>query len=100
LSGGNQQKAIFVRWLLAKPKVVFLDEPTRGIDVGAKEQIYELIDELAGQGIGVIFVSSEMPELLRCTDRVLVLSEGRQTGIVDVTSTSQQEIPAMATGVR
>lgn len=100
LSGGNQQKAVFVRWLLTKPKVVFLDEPTRGIDVGAKEQIYKLIDELAGQGIGVILVSSEMPELLRCADRVLVLSEGRQAGILDVASTSQQEILAMAAGVR
>jgi ABC-type sugar transport system ATPase subunit len=96
LSGGNQQKSIFVRWLLAKPKVVFLDESTRGIDVGAKEQIYELIDELAAQGIGIMLVSSEMPELLRCSDRVLVLREGRQAGIVDVASTSQQEILAMA----
>jgi ABC-type sugar transport system ATPase subunit len=99
LSGGNQQKAIMVRWLLAKPKILFLDEPTRGIDVGAKEQIYELIDELAALGTGIILVSSEMPELLRCADRVLVMRGGHQAGIVDVIATSQEEILAVATGV-
>ena len=98
LSGGNQQKAILVRWLLAEPKILFLDEPTRGIDVGAKEQIYEIIDELARQGTAVTLVSSEMPELLRCADRVIVLREGRQAGIVEVGSTSQEQILAIATG--
>ena len=100
LSGGNQQKAIMARWLLANPRVLFLDEPTRGIDVGAKEQIYGLIDELAEQGRGIILVSSELPELLRCCDRVLVLHEGRQAGIVHVAATSQEEILALATGMR
>jgi ABC-type sugar transport system ATPase subunit len=99
LSGGNQQKSILVRWLLAAPRVLFLDEPTRGIDVGAKEQIYELVDDLACQGAAVLLVSSEMPELLRCADRVLVMREGRQAGVVDVTSTSQEQILAMATGL-
>ena len=99
LSGGNQQKAILVRWLLVQPRILFLDEPTRGIDVGAKEQIYELIDDLARQGTAVILVSSEMPELLRCADRVIVLREGRQAGIVEVGSTSQEQILAMATGL-
>jgi ABC-type sugar transport system ATPase subunit len=99
LSGGNQQKAILVRWLLAEPKVLFLDEPTRGIDVGAKEQIYDLIEELAGQGVAIILVSSEMPELLRCADRVLVLSEGQQVGILSEACISQEQILAMATGV-
>ena len=99
LSGGNQQKAILVRWLLAQPRILFLDEPTRGIDVGAKEQIYEIIDELACQGTAVLLVSSEMPELLRCADRVIVLREGRQVGIVEVGSTSQEQILAMATGL-
>jgi ABC-type sugar transport system ATPase subunit len=98
LSGGNQQKAIMARCLLANPKVLFLDEPTRGIDVGAKEQIYALFDELARQGTGVILVSSELPELLRCCDRVLTMHEGVQTGIVNVETTSQQEILALATG--
>jgi ABC-type sugar transport system ATPase subunit len=100
LSGGNQQKAVMVRWLLAEPKVLFMDEPARGIDVGAKEQIYTLIDELARRGIGIILVSSEMPELLRCSDRVMVLCKGRQAGIVTVTSTSQEEILSLATGTR
>lgn len=99
LSGGNQQKAIFVRCLLAEPKVLFLDEPTRGIDVGAKEQIYDLIDELARQGAAVILVSSEMPELLRCADRVVVLREGRQMGVVSADTTSQEEILSMGLGV-
>jgi len=99
LSGGNQQKAVLVRWLLAEPKVLFLDEPTRGIDVGAKEQIYELIDELASKGIAVILVSSEMPELLRCADRVVVLREGKQVGVVNVDTTSQEEILSMGIGV-
>ena len=100
LSGGNQQKAILVRWLLAEPKVLFLDEPTRGIDVGAKEQIYELIDELARRGTAIILVSSEMPELLRCSDRVVVLREGRQVSMVSTDSTSQEEILSMGIGVR
>jgi ribose transport system ATP-binding protein len=100
LSGGNQQKAILARCLLPDPRVLFLDEPTRGIDIGVKEQIYELIDELAQQGRAIILVSSELPELLRCCDRVLVMHEGRQAGIVEVTDTSQEEILALATGVR
>lgn len=99
LSGGNQQKAILVRWLLAEPKVLFLDEPTRGIDVGAKAQIYELIDELTRHGTAVILVSSEMPELLHCADRILVLYEGRQAGGADVSSTTQEAILSMATGL-
>jgi ABC-type sugar transport system ATPase subunit len=100
LSGGNQQKAILARCLLPDPRVLFLDEPTRGIDIGVKEQIYELIDELAQQGRGIILVSSELPELLRCCDRVLVMHEGRQAGMVEVTDTSQEEILGLATGVR
>jgi ribose transport system ATP-binding protein len=98
LSGGNQQKVILARWLMAQPSVLFLDEPTRGIDVGAKEQIYTLIDELAGQGKGIILVSSELPELWRCCDRILVLHEGRQAGIVDTSDATQQEVLRLATG--
>jgi ABC-type sugar transport system ATPase subunit len=99
LSGGNQQKAVLARWLLASPRILFLDEPTRGIDVGAKEQIYKLIDELARRGAAIILVSSELPELLRCCDRVVVLREGRQAGTVDVADTSQSNILGLATGV-
>jgi ABC-type sugar transport system ATPase subunit len=100
LSGGNQQKVLIARWLMANPQVLFLDEPTRGIDVGAKEQIYTLIDELAAQGKGVILASSELPELFRCCDRILVMHEGRQAGILDTANTSQAEIMSLATGVQ
>jgi ABC-type sugar transport system ATPase subunit len=97
LSGGNQQKIILARSLLAEPSVLFLDEPTRGIDIGAKEQIYKMIDELKMQGKGILFVSSELPELLRCSDRILVLREGRQTGILEATGATQEAILKLAT---
>jgi ribose transport system ATP-binding protein len=76
-SGGNQQKAVIAKWLGAKPKIVIMDEPTRGIDVGAKAEIYAIINELAGQGVGIIFVSSELLELIGVCDRILVVREGR-----------------------
>ena len=84
LSGGNQQKVIIGRWLLTKPVVLLLDEPTRGIDVGAKYEIYQLINDLAAEGKGVMVVSSEMPELIGICDRILVMSNGHMAGIVDV----------------
>ena len=96
LSGGNQQKVIIGRWLLTKPEVLLLDEPTRGIDVGAKYEIYQLIIELAKEGKGVIMVSSEMPELLGVCDRSLVMSGGRLAGEVDAKATSQEEILTLA----
>jgi len=80
LSGGNQQKVVLARWLAAKPKVLILDEPTRGIDVGAKAEIYGLIDELADDGLGIMFISSEMPEILGLADRIYVMQNGRITG--------------------
>ena len=92
LSGGNQQKVILGRWLLTDPDILLLDEPTRGIDVGAKFEIYQLINQLAEQGKGVIIVSSEMPELLGICDRILVMSNGRQSGLFEAKSTSQVEI--------
>lgn len=92
LSGGNQQKVIMGRWLLVDSEIMMLDEPTRGIDVGAKYEIYQLVMEYAAKGKGVIFISSEMPELLGVTDRILVMSNGRVAGIVDTASTSQEEI--------
>jgi ABC-type sugar transport system ATPase subunit len=98
LSGGNQQKIILTRWLLAEPVVLFLDDATRGIDVAAKEQIYTIIDELACSGKGVILVSSELAELWRCCDRILVLREGRQAGIVTTADSSQEEVLRLATG--
>ena len=96
LSGGNQQKVILGRWLKTNPTVLLLDEPTRGIDVGAKYEIYQLILNLAKEGKTVIMVSSEMPELLGVCDRILVMSGGRLAGEVDAKNTSQEEIMTLA----
>ncbi len=96
LSGGNQQKVIIGRWLLTEPEVLLLDEPTRGIDVGAKYEIYQLILDLANQGKTVLMVSSEMPELLGVCDRILVMSGGRLAGEVDAKTTTQEEIMTLA----
>jgi len=97
LSGGNQQKVLLAKWLLTNPDVLFLDDPTRGIDVGAKRDIYHIIQDLAGQGKGVLFVSSELPELLQCCHRILVLREGRNMGIVDARTATQEQIMKLAT---
>jgi len=97
LSGGNQQKVLLARCLLANPEVLFLDDPTRGIDVGAKEDIYAIIERLAEQGKGVIFVSSELPELLRCCDRILVMREGEITARFDAATATQEDIMTFAT---
>jgi ABC-type sugar transport system ATPase subunit len=97
LSGGNQQKALLARWLLLNPDVLFLDDPARGIDVGAKQDIYRIIDELAAAGKGVILVSSELPELLHCCDRILVLNGGRLTAAYDAGEATQEKIMASAT---
>ena len=96
LSGGNQQKVIIGRWLLTKPEILLLDEPTRGIDVGAKYEIYQLIIDLANQGKGVVMVSSEMPELLGVCDRIIVMSGGQVAGEVSAASTNQEEILTLA----
>ena len=96
LSGGNQQKVILGRWLLTDPEVLLLDEPTRGIDVGAKYEIYQLIIDLANKGKTVLMVSSEMPELLGVCDRILVMSGGRLAGEVDAKNTTQEEIMTLA----
>lgn len=96
LSGGNQQKVIIGRWLLTDPDVLLLDEPTRGIDVGAKYEIYQLILNLANEGKTVLMVSSEMPELLGVCDRIIVMSGGRVAGEVDARNTTQEEIMTLA----
>ena len=96
LSGGNQQKVIIGRWLLTDPEVLLLDEPTRGIDVGAKYEIYQLILDLANQGKTVLMVSSEMPELLGVCDRIVVMSGGRVAGEVDARNTTQEAIMTLA----
>jgi ribose transport system ATP-binding protein len=96
LSGGNQQKVVIGKWLGTEPRVLLLDEPTRGIDVGAKQEIYELVFELAARGLAIVTVSSEMPELLLLSDRVLVMCEGRQTGILERAEATQETIMRLA----
>ncbi|MDR2946370.1 MAG: ATP-binding cassette domain-containing protein [Candidatus Adiutrix sp.] len=96
LSGGNQQKVIIGRWLLTEPEVLLLDEPTRGIDVGAKAEIYQLIIDLAARGKGIVIVSSEMPELLGICDRILVMSNGRLAGALDSGQADQEKIMRLA----
>ncbi len=97
LSGGNQQKCIIARWLLVEPKLLLLDEPTRGIDVGAKSEIYQLIRRLAGQGRAILMTSSELPELLAVADRILVLCEGRLTAIIPRAEATEEAIMHAAT---
>jgi len=99
LSGGNQQKLLLAKMLLLEPSIVIIDEPTRGIDVGTKEQIYQLIIQLAAEGKSVIVISSEMPELLGICDRIIVMREGDIAGEVSGAEMNENEIVALATGV-
>ncbi len=92
LSGGNQQKVVIAKWLATNPKVLLLDEPTRGIDIGAKIEIYKLMIELASQGLGILFVSSELPEILAVSDRIIVMSESKQTAIMNREEANEEKI--------
>jgi len=98
LSGGNQQKVVLGKWLCLAPKVLLLDEPTRGIDVGAKEEIYKLIDQLARQGVAILFASSEMEEVLGMADRALVMHEGRLVGELNRSELNEEAVMHLATG--
>jgi ABC-type sugar transport system ATPase subunit len=98
LSGGNQQKVVLGKWLLTGPKVLFLDEPTRGIDVGAKQEIYAEINKLAKQGLAIVLVSSELPEVLGLADRILVLHEGKMTAELSRQDATPEKVMAAATG--
>ena len=98
LSGGNQQKVVLGKWLAIAPKVLLLDEPTRGIDVGAKQEIYALMDELAKKGVAILFVSSEMEEILGMSDRTLVMHEGQITGELMRDELSEEAVMQLATG--
>ena len=98
LSGGNQQKVILARWLATDCDLLIFDEPTRGIDVGAKQEIYELITQLAAQGKGIILISSEMPELLGMSDRIIVMHEGRITGELSKQEATQNKVLHLASG--
>ena len=97
LSGGNQQKVVLSKWLLNDCDILIFDEPTRGIDVGAKSEIYKLMTQLAEEGKSIIMISSELPELLRMSDRVIVMCEGRKTGELDIAEATQEKIMTLAT---
>lgn len=99
LSGGNQQKIVLAKWLIQNPDVIIFDEPTRGIDVGAKTEIYKLIAGLAEAGKAIIFISSEMPEILGMSDRIIVFYEGRQTGELTREEATQERIMMYASDV-
>ena len=98
LSGGNQQKTMLAKWLNAEPSVLILDEPTRGIDVGAKAEVHQIVDELAGSGMAIILISSDLPEVLAMSDRVLVMREGRQVGLLDRSEATEERVIAAAMG--
>lgn len=100
LSGGNQQKVVLAKWLAREPKVLILDEPTRGIDVGAKVEIYKMINDLTAQGMAIILISSELPELMGMSDRVLVMYEGHITGEFSRDELSEEAIMRCGTGGR
>ena len=97
LSGGNQQKVIIARWLIKNSDILIFDEPTRGIDVGAKSEIYTLMNQLAKQGKSIIMISSELVEILRMSDRILVMCEGKKTGELDISEANQENIMQLAT---
>ncbi|MDH4138404.1 MAG: ATP-binding cassette domain-containing protein, partial [Anaerolineae bacterium] len=97
LSGGNQQKVVLAKWLAARPRILILDEPTRGIDVGTKAAVHELMSTLASQGIAILMISSELPEILGMSDRILVMCEGRVTGHFARAEATQEKILAAAT---
>jgi rhamnose transport system ATP-binding protein len=98
LSGGNQQKVVISKWLETNPRVMILDEPTRGIDVGAKVEVHQLIDDLAARGMAIILISSDLPEVLAMSDRILVMREGRQMAIFDHHEASQERVLSAAMG--
>ena len=99
LSGGNQQKVVLAKWLATCPKILILDEPTRGVDVNAKQEIYQLIADIAKQGIAIIFISSEMGELLNISDRLMILNERKIVGFLDKNEFSKNKVLAMASGI-
>ena len=98
LSGGNQQKVVLAKWLATDPRVLILDEPTRGIDIGAKVEVHRIISELAASGLGVILISSDLPEVLAMSDRILVLHEGRITAEISRSDATEERVMFAATG--
>jgi rhamnose transport system ATP-binding protein len=100
LSGGNQQKVMLAKWLETGPRLLIFDEPTRGIDVGAKTEVHGIINDLAAQGVAIIVISSDLPEVMALADRVLVMREGRQMGIFPIEAATPEAIMSLATGER
>jgi len=98
LSGGNQQKVVLAKWLGRNPSLLIVDEPTRGIDIGTKAEVHRLLDELAGQGVAVLMISSELPEVLRVADRIIVMREGRLVAELAHAEATEEKIVAAATG--
>ena len=98
LSGGNQQKVVLGKWLALNPRVLLLDEPTRGVDIGAKQEIYRLMDELAAKGVAILFVSSDLEEILGMSDRALVMHQGRIAGELPRSGLSEESVMLLATG--
>lgn len=98
LSGGNQQKVVFAKWIYTEPKILILDEPTRGVDIGAKKEIYTIINKLAAKGVAIIMVSSELPEVLGMSDRIMVVREGLVRGIISKEEANQENVMTLATG--
>jgi len=98
LSGGNQQKVVLAKWLASRPRVLILDEPTRGIDIGAKVEVHRIISELAASGLGIIMISSDLPEVLAMSDRILVLHEGRLTAEIPRARATEERVMFAATG--
>ena len=96
LSGGNQQKVVLARWLARHPRVLILDEPTRGIDVGAKAEVYALVRQLASEGVAILFISSELPEILGVSDRIVVMREGRITGELEADGATEEQVLSLA----
>jgi D-xylose transport system ATP-binding protein len=99
LSGGNQQKVVIAKWLMSGPRILIMDDPTRGVDVGAKYEIYKLMNELAEQGISIIMISSDLQEVLGMSDRVMVMCHGRSNGMLDIAEATQERIMTLATGI-
>ncbi len=98
LSGGNQQKTVLARWLAIGPELLILDEPTHGVDVGAKADIYRLIEDLAADGMGIMLISSELPEILSMSDRIVVMHEGSVRGVLDGPTATEHRVMELATG--
>ena len=96
LSGGNQQKVVLSKWMMTEPEVLILDEPTRGIDVGSKSEIYQIMADLASKGVAILMISSELPEILGMSDRILVMREGKVTKVFNKSEATQEAILEMA----